>query len=56
MPLCDKYELWVLQEAVIGGCNGKGGGLNICGYNGSSGCNVGCYTMVVRSSLYKQLC
>ena len=33
MPQRDKYELWVLQEAVVGGCNG-GGGYNFSSYNG----------------------
>ena len=53
---CDKYGLWVLQEAAVGGCNGGSVGYNIGGYNGSSGYNIGSYTIVVHSSLYKQLC
>ena len=56
MPRCDEYELRVLQEAAVGGCNGGGGGYNIGGYYGGSGYNVGGYTMVVCSALHKQLC
>ena len=26
MPRHNKYKLWVLQEAVVGSCNGGGGG------------------------------
>ena len=37
MPRYDKYELWVLQEAAVGGCNGGGSGYNIGGCNGGSG-------------------
>ena len=44
MPRHDKYELRVLQEAAIDG------------YYGSGGYNIGGYTMVVFSSLHKQLC
>ena len=49
MPRHDKYELRVLQEAVVGCCN-----IGSC--NGSSGYNVGGYTMVVCSALHKQFC
>ena len=55
MPQRDKYELWVLQEAVVGGYNGGGGDYNIGVYNGCDGYNVGSYTMVAHSALYKQL-
>ena len=57
MPWCNKCELWVLQEAEVGGCNGGGGGgYNIGGYNGDSGYNIGGYTMIAHSALHKQLC
>ena len=46
----------MLKEAAIGGCNGSGSGYNVGNYNSSGGHNVGGYTMIVRSALYKQLC
>ena len=47
----------MLQEAVVGSCNGGGGSYNIGGYNSGGGSyNVGGYTMVACSALYKQLC
>ena len=46
----------MLQEAAVGGCNGGGGGYNNGSFNGVSGYNVGGYTMVECSDLYKQLC
>ena len=45
MPRRDEYELQVLQEAAVGGCNA-----------GCSGYNIGGYAMVVCSTLHKQLC
>ena len=33
MPRRDEYELRVLQEATVGGCNGGCGGYNVGGYN-----------------------
>ena len=45
----------MLQEAVVGGCNGGGSGYNIGGCNGGSGYNVGGYTMVAYIALHKQL-
>ena len=56
MPRRDNYELRVLQEAAVGGCNGGCGGYNVGGYYGGSGYNVGGYAMVVCSTLHKQLC
>ena len=56
MPQRDEYELRVLQEAAVGGCNGSRGGYNVCGYYGGGGYNVGGYAMVVCSALHKQLC
>ena len=47
MPRCDEYELRVLQEAAVGGCNGGRGGYNVGGYYGGGGYNVGGYAMVV---------
>ena len=46
----------MLQEAVVDGCNCSSGGYNVGDYNGASSYNVGGYTMVVHSTLYKQLC
>ena len=46
----------MLQEAVVGGCNGGHGGYKVGGYYGGSSYNVGGYTMVVCSALHKQLC
>ena len=43
-------------RSVVGGFNGGGGSFNIGGYNGGSSYNVGGYTMVVHSTLHKQLC
>ena len=45
MPRHDEYELQVLQEDAVGGCNG-----------GCGGYNIGGYAMVVCSALHKQLC
>ena len=45
----------MLQKAMVGGCNGRCGGYNIGGYDGS-GYNIGAYTMVAFSALYKQFC
>ena len=57
IPRRDKYELWVLQEAAVGGCSGGcSGGGNIGGYNGGGSNSVGGYTMVSCSALHKQLC
>ena len=56
MQRCDEYELRVLQEAAVGGCNGGCSGYNAGSYYGGSGYNVGGYAMVVYSALYKQLC
>ena len=56
MPRRDEYELRVLQEAAVGGCNGGRGGYNVGGYYGGGGYNVGGYAMVVCSALHKQLC
>ena len=56
MPRHDEYELRVLQEVAVGGCNGGRGGYNVGGYYGGGGCNVGGYAMVVCSALHKQLC
>ena len=56
MPWCNEYELWVLQEAAVGGCNGGCGGYDISGYNSSGGYNIGGYTMVACRALHKQLC
>ena len=56
MPRRIEYELRVLQEAVVGGCNGGCGGYNVGGYYGGGGYNVGGYAMVVCSALHKQLC
>ena len=47
MPWCNKYKLLVLQKAVVGACNGGGGGYNIVSYNGSGSYNIGSYVMVV---------
>ena len=55
-PRRNKYELWVLQEDAVGGCNGGGGGYNIGGCNSSVGYNVGGYKMVACSAIHKQLC
>ena len=52
----DEYELRVLQEAAVGGCNGGRGSYNVGGYYGGGGYNVGSYAMVVCSALHKQLC
>ena len=46
----------MLQEAVVGSCNGSHVGYNVGSYNGGSGYNVGGYTMVTCSPLHKQLC
>ena len=46
MPRRDKYELRVLQEAAVGGCNGSGGGYNVGSCNCGGSYNVGGYTMV----------
>ena len=46
----------MLQEAVVGGCNGSGSGYNVGGYNSSGSYNFGSYTMVLCSALHKQLC
>ena len=46
----------MLQEAVVGGCNGGSGGYNTGGYNNGSSYNIDGYTMVVLRTLYKQLC
>ena len=46
----------MLQEAAVGSCNGGGGRYNIGGCNSGGSYNVGSYTMVARSALYKQLC
>ena len=51
----DEYELRVLQEAAVGGCNDGRGGYNVGGYYGGGGYNVSSYTMVVCSALHKQL-
>ena len=56
MLQCDKYELWVLQKAAVGGCNGGSGSYNIGSYNGGSGYNASSYTIEACSTLYKQLC
>ena len=57
IPLSDKYELWVRQKAAVGGCNGGGSsGYNVGGWNSGSSYNIGGYTMVACSALYKQLC
>ena len=66
MLRCNEYELRVLQEAAVGGCNGGRGGYNVGGYNvggynvggyyGSGSFNVGGYAVVVYSALHKQLC
>ena len=57
MLRCDKYELLVLKEAALGGCNGVGGGgYNVSGCNSCGRYNVGGYTMVACSALHKQLC
>ena len=56
MPRHNEYELRVLQEAAVGGCNGGCGGYNVGGYYGGGAYNVGGYAMVVCSTLYKQLC
>ena len=53
IPWCDKYELWVLQEAAVGGCNGGSGGYNVGSCNDSGSYNVGGCIMVVHSALYK---
>ena len=47
----------MLQKVAVGG-NGGGsnGSYNIGGYNGSICYNIGSYTMVAHSILYKQLC
>ena len=36
MPRRDEYELRVLQEAAVGGCNGGRGGYNVGGYYGDA--------------------
>ena len=46
----------MLQEAAVGGCNDSCSSYNIGGYYGGCGYNVGGYTMVVCSTLHKQLC
>ena len=56
IPRRNEYESQVLQEALVGGCNGGCGGYNIGGYYGSGGYIVGGYAMIVCSTLYKQLC
>ena len=53
MPWYAKYKLWVLQEAEVGGYNGSSSGYNISSYNGGSSYNIGGYTMVAHSTLYK---
>ena len=45
----------MLQEAAVGGCNGRCGGYNVGGYHCGGGYNVGGYTMVACSALHKQL-
>ena len=45
----------MLQEAVVGGYNHGGSNYNIAGYNGGGIYNIGDYTMVAWSALYKQL-
>ena len=32
-----KHELWLLQEATVGGCNGGGSGCKVGGCNGGDG-------------------
>ena len=49
----DEYELRVLQEAAVGGCNGGCSGYNVSGYYGGGSYNVGGYAMVVCSALHK---
>ena len=41
MPWHNQYELWVLQEAAVGGCNGGSDDYNIGGWNGGGGYNFG---------------
>ena len=54
---CNKYRLWVLQEAAVVGCNGSSGGhYNIDGCNSGGGYNLGGYTIVACSAIHKQLC
>ena len=55
-PNAYEYKLRVLQETAFGSCNGGHGGYNVGGYYSGGGYNVSCYTMVVCSDLYKQLC
>ena len=45
----------MLQKAAVGGFNGSSGGYNVGGCNSGGGYNVGGYTMVVCSTLHKQL-
>ena len=46
----------MLQEAAVGSYNGSdGSGYNVSSYNGGSEYNVGGYTMIAHSTLYKQL-
>ena len=33
----DKYELWVLQKAAVGGYSGSNNGYNVGGYNSGGG-------------------
>ena len=56
IPRRDEYELRVLQEAAVSGCNGGCGGYNVGGYYGGGGYNAGSYAMVVSGALHKQLC
>ena len=42
MVRCDKYELWVLQEAALGSCNGSGH-YNIDSCNNGSRYNIDRY-------------
>ena len=44
----------MLQEAIVGGCNGGCSGYNLGGYYGGSTYNVGGYTIVACSALHKQ--
>ena len=55
MPQRDEYKLQVLQEGAVGGCNSGHGSYNVGVYYGGS-YNTGSYTMVVCSTLHKQLC
>ena len=45
----------MLQEAAVGGCNSSGG-YNSGSYNSDDSYNIGGYTRVVHSTLYKHLC